>query len=129
MPQPGALKVELPISAIAPLATTNEARHLSPDRSTQTLGHGTNTTGTEQVRTQTNGCLLVLCSSTTFDGAGIGIAVLDSGIDSAHKAFAKNSLLNTNRVVYSDGVVMGDSVQAMSALVNGDNTTFMRARR
>jgi serine protease AprX len=89
MEQMGAMRVEVPADALKELAASGETRYLSPDRTISSLGHVTATTGTDLIRTQSNGCLLVLCSSTTFDGDGIGIAVIDSGIDISHKAFAQ----------------------------------------
>jgi subtilisin family serine protease len=90
MTQVGALRVEVPAAALRELAASGEARYISPDRTIRSLGHVTATTGTDLVRTQTNGCLLgLVCSTTTLDGASVGIAVIDSGIDTAHKAFAQ----------------------------------------
>jgi hypothetical protein len=89
MRQLGAMRVEVPASALKELAASGETRYLSPDREVRSLGHVTATTGVDLVRTQSNGCLLLVCTTTTFDADGIGIAVIDSGIDAAHKTFAQ----------------------------------------
>src|SRR6266516_1715070 len=82
MAQVGAMKIQVPVKAIAELAANHLTNYISPDVKLETLGHVTATTGTDLVRTQTAGTV-----STTFDGTGIGIAILDSGIDGAHRAF------------------------------------------
>jgi subtilisin family serine protease len=87
MRQLGALRVEVPVKALKELASNGSTRYVSPDREFHSFGHVTSTTGTDLVRTQSNGCALGLICTTTLDGTGIGIAVLDSGIDVAHKAF------------------------------------------
>jgi serine protease AprX len=88
MRQLGALRVEVPVKALKELASNGSTRYVSPDREFHSFGHVTSTTGTDLVRTQSNGCALgLVCTTTTLDGTGIGIAVLDSGIDVAHRAF------------------------------------------
>ncbi|HYY41902.1 MAG TPA: S8 family serine peptidase, partial [Pyrinomonadaceae bacterium] len=87
--QLGAMKVEVPAKAIEELAASGLTRHLSPDRSISMLGHVTATTGADLVRTPPSGSLLsMLLGSTAINGVGVGIAVLDSGIDSGHRSFA-----------------------------------------
>jgi len=83
MAQLGAMKVELPVNAIEVLAKSRAANYISPDIELQSFGHVTATTGTDQIRSQSCG---LLCTN-TYDGSGIGIAVLDSGVDTAHAAF------------------------------------------
>src|SRR5580765_3005848 len=81
--------VEIPASAISAFADDNAVKYISLDRNTQVTGHVETTTGASLVRnygTATTG---------TIDGHGIGIAVLDSGVYSAHHSF------NTGRVVAS----------------------------
>ncbi|MGH9962222.1 MAG: S8 family serine peptidase, partial [Pyrinomonadaceae bacterium] len=53
---------------------------VSLDREVRILGHLSQTTGADAVRT--NGP-----PSSRLDGTGIGIAVLDSGVDTEHRAF------------------------------------------
>src|SRR5205823_5919101 len=94
-PQLGAIKIEAPLSVIEKLAANSRTRYLSPDRVVQTLGHVTTTTGAEQVRRVTTttittsplGVPTTTTSTTTYDGSGVGVAVIDSGMDTGHKAF------------------------------------------
>ena len=83
----GALSVSLPNSALNALAARSDVRYVSADRGLFTSGHVEETTGTSLVRTQTSCLLGLICTTTTLDGAGVGIAVLDSGIDARHEAF------------------------------------------
>src|SRR5687768_6399911 len=75
--------VELPESLVGELAAFPEVNYVSVDRETQPLGHVSYTTGSDAVRRQTT----LLGGNYTLDGTGIGIAVLDSGIDTTHNAF------------------------------------------
>src|SRR6267378_555406 len=78
------LAVEVPVSEVGELATRADVRHISLDRQVKAFGHVTATTGADQIRQgiTTDGV------GYTVDGTGIGIAVLDSGIDIPHSAFA-----------------------------------------
>src|SRR5258706_12995021 len=96
----GAIKVELPVNAIEALAKSHAANYISPDVKLEAFGHVTVTTGTDLIRTQSCG---LLCT-TTFDGSGIGIAVLDSGVDTAHAAFGGTGLLAGARVTFAKPV-------------------------
>src|SRR4029079_2718055 len=58
------------------------------------MGHLSATTGADQVRATTNS------TSSSLDGSGIGIAIVDSGIDTNHRSFLNRS--NSVRVVYSE---------------------------
>ena len=77
--------VEVPASWIDDLAAFTLVKYISRDQETETLGHVSSTTGADAVRkiagTKTGG----------LDGTGVGIAVLDSGIDTGHKAFLDKS--------------------------------------
>jgi serine protease AprX len=98
MSQLGAMRVEVPAAALKELAANGGARYISPDRTIRSLGHVTATTGTDIVR---NGGLISGLTSTTLDGDGVGIAVIDSGIDAGHKAFAaKLSDLSGSRIKF-----------------------------
>ncbi|HEX8145673.1 MAG TPA: S8 family peptidase [Pyrinomonadaceae bacterium] len=89
----GARVVELPARLVERLSEQKGVRFVSLDRETTGFGHVTRTTGTDDVRetagTNVNG----------LDGTGVGIAVLDSGIDTGHTTFLDRN--NTLRVVYS----------------------------
>ncbi|HEV3469526.1 MAG TPA: S8 family serine peptidase [Pyrinomonadaceae bacterium] len=88
----GARVLELPLRVVEGLASHREVRFVSPDRETVSFGHLSRTTGADEVRASTGTLVGGL------DGTGIGIAVLDSGIDTSHAAFLDRD--NGVRVVY-----------------------------
>jgi len=79
------MKVQVPVKAIEELAASGLTNYISPDVMIESFGHVTATTGTDLVRTQSS--LLGLITTSSLDGSGIGIAVLDSGVDTGHRAF------------------------------------------
>ncbi|HEV2904529.1 MAG TPA: S8 family peptidase, partial [Pyrinomonadaceae bacterium] len=87
--------VELPASLVEELAASEEVSYVSLDKEVRTFGHVSLTTGADAVRAQTrpDG------TSYTLDGSGIGIAVIDSGIDPNHQAFLNDG--GTSRIVYN----------------------------
>ncbi|MFL6336231.1 MAG: S8 family serine peptidase [Pyrinomonadaceae bacterium] len=89
----GARVVELPARLVERLSEQKGVRFISLDRETTGFGHVSRTTGADDVR-ETAGT-----NVTGLDGTGVGIAVLDSGIDASHTAFLNNK--NDVRVVYS----------------------------
>ena len=89
----GARVVELPARLVERLSEQEGVRFLSLDRETTGFGHVSRTTGTDEVREGAG------TNVTGLDGTGIGIAVLDSGIDTTHTTFLDRN--NTLRVVYS----------------------------
>ncbi|HVG38330.1 MAG TPA: S8 family peptidase, partial [Pyrinomonadaceae bacterium] len=93
--------VELPAHAIKALAARGELRFVSPDQETIPAGHVSETTGADAVRNAlgVNTLNLPGGAPTYLDGTGIGIAVLDSGIDLGHRAFLNQN--NKSRVVLS----------------------------
>src|ERR1041384_3842873 len=99
--------IEIPVNAVEALASQKEVRYLSPDRPISTFGHIETTTGTAAVREQTNTLLGELITTTTvFDGSGIAIAIVDSGIDARHSAFRDHNGLS--RVILSRGFTGGN---------------------
>jgi len=90
----GARVVELPARLVEELSEKSGVRFVSPDRETVAFGHVSLTTGADLVHDAS------LTNPTGLDGSGIGIAVLDSGIDTSHMAFLSEKG-NTRRVVYS----------------------------
>lgn len=97
----GTIAVDIPAEVIDELAAFPEVNFLSEDTPVKASGYVTSTTGADAVRTQTTTSggllgtgLLSTTSTTTFDGTGVGIAVVDSGIDQSHTSFA-------GRVAYS----------------------------
>ncbi|HMF55691.1 MAG TPA: S8 family peptidase, partial [Pyrinomonadaceae bacterium] len=89
--------LSLPLAAVTALATRSEVRYISLDRQTVAAGHVTTTTGADAVRVQTSLSLLGLTTTYALDGTGIGIAVVDSGIDQNHKAFSDQ--LGLSRII------------------------------
>src|SRR6185503_14758842 len=86
--------VTLPAQAALNLANRSDVAYVSLNRDVTPMGHVSRTTGADQVRTSGGN------TNSSLDGTGIGIAVLDSGIDAAHHAFLNRS--NGVRVVYSE---------------------------
>lgn len=87
--------VTLPVSAAVNLAERSDVSYVSMNRDVRPMGHLSRTTGAEQIRNSGGGN-----NQTGLDGTGIGIAVLDSGIDVDHTSFLNRS--NDVRVVYSE---------------------------
>jgi serine protease AprX len=82
--QLNALAVELPLSALEELASFEEISYVSADREMVSLGgHLSVEVGAEMVRQQVSDA----GTAYSLNGAGVGIAVLDSGLYSAHKSF------------------------------------------
>src|ERR1044072_1896713 len=85
-----AFTVELPASVLEELASFSEVEFVSADSAVASFGHVSATTGTDAGRTQTK-TLLGITTTTTLDGTGIGIAIIDSGIDTNHTSFLDKS--------------------------------------
>ena len=77
--------LELPARAVEAMAAHRDIRFISADRENVPTGHVSKTTGADAIRS-INGPL-----ANGLDGTGIGIAILDSGIDQEHKAFLDKS--------------------------------------
>src|SRR5436190_13664589 len=73
--------IEVPAKFVDDLATRADVDFISLDRPNVAFGHVTMTTGADAAR------FMNAPNLTSLDGTGIGIAVLDSGIDSEHTAF------------------------------------------
>jgi len=85
----------LPASAAVNLANRSDVAYVSLNREVRPMGHLSRTTGADQIRQSGNES-----SSGTLDGTGIGIAIVDSGIDADHTSFRNGS--NGVRVVYDE---------------------------
>jgi serine protease AprX len=85
--------VTLTATAAANLAQRNDVSYVSLNREVRALGHLSLTTGTDQIRYSGP-------NDSRLDGSGIGIAVIDSGIDADHISFLDKT--NEIRVVYSE---------------------------
>jgi serine protease AprX len=72
--------VELPLGRVRELAAETDIEYVSPDRPIEAFGHLEATTGADQART-----LAMMNGVSWLDGTGVGIAVIDSGVDSNHK--------------------------------------------
>ncbi len=81
------LDVELPEGALRELAESDDVQFISTNRGVAAFGHLTTTTGAEAVRNQTDAS----GRRYTLNGAGIGIAILDSGIYRDHKTVSDGS--------------------------------------
>jgi len=73
--------IDLPFNKVAELSSFPEVFHISTNDPVSPVGHVTATTGTDAGRAAASG-------SGTVDGGGIGIAILDSGIDTNHVQFS-----------------------------------------
>ncbi|MEP6912456.1 MAG: S8 family serine peptidase, partial [bacterium] len=73
--------VELPAGVVDELAAFSELQTVSLDAEVKSFGHVSATTGADMVRAD-NGV-----PGSGLDGTGIGIAVLDSGMDTGHVSF------------------------------------------
>lgn len=74
----GLATVELPVSSIRALQYDNDVTYVSQDQPLKASGFLEDPTGAEQVRSMASGSGLI--------GTGVGIAILDSGIDITHNA-------------------------------------------
>jgi len=99
LPQFGALVVQLPARMIEELALGNRVRHISLNRKIEGLGHISSTTGADAVRLQATMSSGGETTDTIFDGSGIGVAVIDSGIYDEHTSFKDRD--GASRVILS----------------------------
>src|SRR5689334_20643855 len=76
--------VSLPPSAVNALAARTDVEYIALDREVKLLGHISLTSGADAARVMGN-------YAPTYDGTGVGIAVLDSGIDPNHVSMTVES--------------------------------------
>src|SRR5436190_4458826 len=83
--------VTMPLSAALELSSSTDVSYVSLDRDVQPMGHLSRTTGADQARniTTTNG---VDNTDGRINGTGVGIAIIDSGVDVDHKSFLNSSV-------------------------------------
>ena len=98
------LVVNANLSTIESLASSGLVNYISPDREVKLQGHLETTTGTAQMRYQSNG--YGRNGSWTLDGSGVGIAVIDSGITSSLRSFTEGT--STTRVTFSKSFIAGN---------------------
>src|SRR6185369_7114068 len=84
----------LAIKDVLTLILRPDVSYISLDRDAQPMGHLSLTTGADQTRSTGGGN-----NNNSLDGTGIGIAIVDSGIDTEHHSFLGRS--NNVRVVYN----------------------------
>src|SRR5262249_15823032 len=75
--------VETRTSMLPTISGFPQVTSVSTDRDTKQLGHLSLTTGANEIRQ----AMITNAGGSRLDGAGIGIAVLDSGIYKSHKSF------------------------------------------
>jgi serine protease AprX len=95
-----AVTMRVPASMLAELANDPNVTYITPDRTQKMAANPV----TEQYATAVEAD--VAASQYAFDGTGIGVAVIDSGI-AAHPDL--NNANGVSRVVYSQSFVAGDS--------------------
>ena len=117
--------VELPASVVDELASHGEVDSITEDDEVMALGHISSTTGADDVRAQTNSTGV----TTTLDGSGVGIAILDSGVQSNHKSLSprvvySQDFTGENRVddPFGHGTHVAASAAGNGSLFKGDYT-------
>ena len=85
--------VSLPAAAVEAFAARSDVDYVALDREVKLLGHVSLTSGADAARVMGN-------YNPTYDGTGIGIAVLDSGLDLNHTAFTQESG-SASRIAFS----------------------------
>ncbi len=98
-----AVTMRVPVSMLAELANDSNVSYITPDRTQKMAANPANPT-TEEFATAVEDN--VAASTYGFTGAGIGVAVIDSGI-AAHPDL--NNANGVSRVVYSQSFVAGDT--------------------
>ncbi|MBA3354023.1 MAG: S8 family serine peptidase, partial [Blastocatellia bacterium] len=130
------LVLDLPVRIAEAVSQARGVKHLSLDRELKTLGHIEKTTGASIARTIHQGLNVsllgtgVLNTSSELDGAGIGIAIVDSSIRENHRSFVSTSgakrvvqranFTTDSRVDY-DEFGHGTHVASLAAGNNGAN--------
>src|ERR1700759_4835599 len=75
-----ARSVEMNAGDVEALASRDDVAYVTPDRQVKLLGHVTLTSGTDAAA--------ATAAPNRYDGAGLGLVVMDSGIEATHVAFA-----------------------------------------
>ena len=82
----GTFSLSLPLEMIDELASFPEVSYVSSNEVVQTFGHVSTTTGAEAGK-----ATALAAGRGVIDGSGIGVAILDSGIDANHAQFSATS--------------------------------------
>ena len=102
MPNFNAMEVEIPLWAVERVSENAGARHISLNGQLESFGHIETTTGITNIRSEYS-------FSGTY-GDGIGIAVIDSGVNSNHKTFRSPWIFgDISRLAYQKSFISGDS--------------------
>ncbi|MFN0124281.1 MAG: S8 family serine peptidase [Blastocatellia bacterium] len=80
-PGMGLVSIEAPRAALRRIAAEGALSYVSPDRPVAAMGHVDITTGATLVRK-------VISGVSNLNGAGVGVAIIDSGVADPHMAFA-----------------------------------------
>ncbi len=94
----GVMVVDLPLGAIGSLAEIEELEYVAPDRPVTGLASHLETTTGASLAYNTGSS--VLSTLPGLDGSGVGVAVLDSGIDPSHVDL-RDETKGIRRVVFS----------------------------
>ena len=90
----GLVSAELPLSKVRQLVESETVEYVSPDREVESFGYVEQTVGANQSDARSQ-----IAGFTSVNGSGVGIAVLDSGIDTAHNSIRATD--NRPGVVFS----------------------------
>lgn len=94
------VEIEIPAQNILKLEKSKLMHYLSPNRAMESLGHVTKTVRLDQVQE-----LQAVAGQSNLTGAGVGIVVLDSGIDALHSAFKAEN--GAPRIKFADNFAFG----------------------
>ncbi len=91
---------EIPAGKVEQAAAYAEVSYIAGDNPFRSLGHVTTTTGVDAVPISSGN----KATATAINGAGIGIAIVDSGIQTNHRMFLEPAATGgfSSRVVYSE---------------------------
>ena len=91
---------EIPAGKVEQAAAYAEVSYIAGDNPFRSLGHVTATTGVDAIPVSSGN----KTNSTAINGAGIGIAIVDSGLQANHRMFLEPSANGgfSSRVVYSE---------------------------
>ena len=106
-PGSGFIVLDVTASDIVSLASRSGVRALSPDRVVTAQGNGSASVDPQLVKTSGLGDALTKNGLGGLDGSGIGIAVLDTGIQADHNAISSGKTAANQMVSVS--LVSGDS--------------------
>src|SRR5690242_20469724 len=90
----GTMSVTVPYGMVDELASLPEVAHISANQVVRTMGHVSATSGVDAGQAAASAA-----GRGTIDGAGVGVAILDSGIDVNHAQFLTSG--GSSRVVAS----------------------------